>query len=99
MRIYRDAIANSPSDLGIITSKLTTSDTEDPATLRVTVINEGGPTTIEVIITYYDDEFTELETTRSDPLECEADAESTFILDVIPLDNYAYHALTLEERD
>lgn len=99
VRIYRDAIADSPTALGILTTKLTTADTGDDATLRATVVNEGSPTTVDVIITFYDDDVTELETIRSEPLECDVNAESTIVLDVALPDNYAYYVPALEERD
>lgn len=99
VRIYRDAMADSATDLGIITTKLTTADTGEQATLRVTVANEGDPTTVNVVVTFYDDEFTEIKTARSEPIECDANAEATAVLDVALPDDYAYYVPTVQERN
>lgn len=98
VRIYRDATSDSATDLGIITTKLTTADTEEQATLRITVANEGDPTTINVIVDFYDEDFNEVRTTRSESVECDANAEATAVLDIVPPDDYTYYVPTVQER-
>lgn len=99
VRIYRDAMSDLTTDLGVITTKLNTADTEDQATLRVTVVNEGEPTIVDVTTTFYDEEIGEIKSIRSEPIECDANTETTISLDIVLPDDYAYHVPAVKERN
>lgn len=98
IRIYRDTMSKSATDIGITTSELTT-DTEDQTTLHVTILNEGEPTTVTVTVTFYDEDFTEIETARSEPVECDADTEETIDLKSEPPNDYAHYVPAVQKQE
>ena len=99
IRIYRDTMSKSATDVGITATDLTTADTEDQTTLHVTILNEGEPTTVTVIVTFYDEDFTEVETTRSEPVECDADTEVTIDLELEPPNEYAHYVPAVQKQE
>lgn len=98
VRIYRDTMSESVTDVGITTTDLSTGDAEDQATLHVTILNEGEPTTATVITTFYDEDFDEIETVHSEPVECDADTEMTVDLELEPPTDYAHYASAVQKR-
>lgn len=99
IRTYREAMSRSATDIGIITTDLTRADTEDQATLHVTIVNDGEPTTVTVIVTLYDTNFTEIKTVRSEPVECERDAEVTVDLDLVLPNEYAHYVPRVQKQE
>lgn len=97
IRLYRDAMSESATDFGILATELT-ADEDERATLQVTVVNSGEPRTVDVVVTFYDEDFEELETTRSDPIECGSNAEETVEMDVVLPDDYAHYVPAVREE-
>ena len=99
IRIYRDTMSKSVTDVGITTTDLTTGNPEEQTTLHVTLVNEGEPTTVTVIVPFYDVDFTEIKTARSEPVKCEADTEVTVDLELEPPDDYTHYIPAVQKQE